>query len=150
MTTRDIGTGWNVVEVVDARPSRLELWGDDVLKPSEEAEIEPVRCDCCDRKIQIHVVIVRGDEGLVVGQACAKRAGIGLPAKRSPRKAAPVVEAAPVAPAAPPPAPAPAPELRVDPSAGLLPDGTVDLIALLEAIEAIEAAEREQGIVATA
>jgi hypothetical protein len=79
----------------------------------------------------------------VVGQACAKRAGIGLPAKRSPRKPAPVVEVAPAAP--PPPAPAPAPELCVDPSAGLLPDGTVDLVALLDAIEA---AERAQGIAA--
>lgn len=139
MTTRDIGTGWKVVEVVDARPSRLELWGDDVLKPSEEAEIEPERCDCCDRPIKILVFIARGAEGLVVGQACAKRAELGpLPPRVRARKAS---LAAPFVPAAPPaPAPVAAPVVHVDPSAGLLPDGTVDLIALLEAIEAAESA----------
>lgn len=132
MSKRDIGAGWNVVEVVDAR-LRTE---DDRAEREEEFGFsldEEKRCFCCDSRIQILVFIAREGEEHMVGESCARKARLGtLPKRTRARKAAPVVVAPPV-PVEPEP-------LDVDTSAAVMANGTVDLIKMLEIIEAAEAA----------
>lgn len=133
MSKRDIGAGWKVVEVVDARV-RAE---DDRAEREEELGFsldEPRRCYCCDSEISILVFIRRGAEEQMVGSSCARKARLGsLPPRTRARKAPPVVQAAPVAIAEPA-------TVDVDTSAAIMPDGSVNLLIMIELIEAASAA----------
>lgn len=137
MTKRDIGTGWVVFMLEDTRGPREDEHGAEIAREMPE-ECDVVRCECCGRRIYVVVHMRRGEESIMLGQGCAREAGYPVPPRvRAAAKAKPVVDAKP-APVAPAAHSVPA-WAAVDTSAAVLPDGTVDLVMMLEIIEAAEA-----------